>query len=73
MINFSIRQEAKKNFRPASLIYQYAKAGQLETFDAYGSICLVLNGMVYGYSHYTIEDNNDGTETVTVYMALKEK
>lgn len=73
MINFSIIQEARKNFRPSSLIYQFAKAGRLETFDRYGSLYLVFNGMVYGYDHYTIEDNKNGTETVTVYLALKER
>lgn len=73
MFDFNVRIKAGKNFRPSWLICEYAKTRSLKTLDCYGSTCLVMNGMVYGYDHYIIQKNNDGTETVIVTMIIKER
>lgn len=73
MINFCTTHKRGENFTPASLIYRYAKENNLKTFYSYGSIYIVIRGMVYGYYCYAIEGNDDSTETVTVFLALKER
>ena len=74
MFEFSTVREAGKNFRPSWLIIEYAKKNNLKTIDCYGSTCLIgKNGYLYDYNGYRIQDNKDGTETVTVIMILKEK
>lgn len=73
MIEFTNRIKAGANFRPSTLMWQYAKANNYKTFDCYGEMRLIINGMTYGYDHYVIENNGDGTETVTVSLKLLEK
>ena len=73
MIDFCITIKHGENFTPASLIYKWAKESRYETFYSYGAILVSVFGNIYGYDHYIICDNGDGTDTVTVSMRLKER
>lgn len=68
MLSFNLRKPRAANYTPASLMHEYAKAGRVPYVHDWTGTGVIINGRVYYYDHWSIEDNNDGTETVTVYM-----
>lgn len=68
MTSFSLRIKKGQDFTPASLMLKYAKAGDIRTEYRYDQLKLIINGVRYGYDHYKVDDNLDGSETVTVYL-----
>lgn len=60
-------------YSPADLIKKYAKenAGVRFFYDLAWRAILIINGTMYKYEHWKIKKNNDGTETVTVYLVEK--
>ena len=57
------------NYTPAGLIIEWAKANKRRTSNSpYGGIRLHLGGIAFRYDHWSIADNGDGTETVTVFL-----
>ena len=60
-------------YSPADLIKKYAKenAGVRFFYDLDWRAILIINGTKYKYERWKIKKNNDGTETVTVYLVAK--
>ena len=73
MYKFTETIKSGDNFTPAGLIYKHGKKHRLDVLSCYGSNYLVIDGGLYGYDHYTITDNGNGTAVVTVYLALKSR
>ena len=70
MMNFETTIRKGKNFTAASLIDKYAMEKGIEKVCYLGTM-LLIDGHFYGYDHYQIIDNGNGTETVIVYLAMK--
>lgn len=67
--DFSLIVPAGQNFTAASLMHRYAKEnGATHTYSKNGRSILNIHGIFYAFDHWTINQNGDGTETVTVYL-----
>jgi hypothetical protein len=50
-------------------MYRYAKESGIAQYNNHlGRAILTIGGNSYGFDHWEIDDNNDGTETVNVYI-----
>lgn len=66
---FEFRKDKRSNYTPASLMHQFAKeSGIAEYSNHMGRAVLTICGKRYGFDHWEITDNGDGTETVKVYI-----
>ncbi len=67
--SFSVIRPAGKNFTPASLIYQWAKAHNLPTENTLDGIRIKLEGIgIFKYMAYHIQPMSDGNEKITVFL-----
>lgn len=62
------------NWCPSDLMYQHAKATPGVYFERnrYFTATLIVEGVRFYFDHYTIKNNGNGTETVTVTLNRKE-
>ena len=72
MLKFETTIDKGKNFTAANLIDKFARENEIEKVNYFGTQ-LLIDGHYYGYDHYQVIDNGNGTETVIVYLALKSK
>jgi hypothetical protein len=72
-MNFTLTVPKAWNFTASQLMRKYAlnTPGVSMARDQYFNRYIETNGKLYAFDHWSIQDNEDGTETVTVY--LKEK
>ena len=70
---FVITVPVSWNWCPSDLMYQYAKTNAEIYFerDRFFNSTLVIEGIRFYFDHYTIKDNGDGTESVTVTLKRK--
>ena len=69
MIEFSMKKSRTANYTPADLLREIAADCRLPLVrNGYGT-ALMLAGICFVYDHWRIDNNNDSTETVTVFLA----
>lgn len=68
MTTLELTKPRPANYTAASLIIEWAREHAACTpRNAYGELFILLD-KPYKYDHWSIADNGDGTETVTVYL-----
>lgn len=65
---FTLTVPQSWNYCPADLMKKYAKENANVSYFHDWRAILVINGTKYKYNGWKIKTNNDGTETVTVYL-----
>ena len=66
-MTFTAYREHGANFTPAALIYEWAQANQLESWNTMDGIRVRAGGSVWKYQQFAIAD--DGIrDCITVYM-----
>lgn len=70
---FAKNLQRGQNFTPAELIRRYSLENGLQLVNCYGSVAVVIDGMLYGYDHYTVVNNVAGGDTVIICLALKSR
>ena len=68
MKTIQIINKTGSNYTPAGLMYKYAKEHRTEQFYYHGRSVIVLDGVEYGFDHWDIHDNGNGTETTTISL-----
>ena len=68
MMQFTLITPAGANYTPAGLMHEYAKAGRMPFLHTWHGTGVIVNGRMYLYDHWNVKQNNDGTETVTVFL-----
>lgn len=67
MFDFTMKRGS--NYTPASLMHRFANESGIAQYSNHlGRAVLTICGKRYGFDHWNIADNGDGTETVTVYI-----
>ena len=71
MISFKFTQGKGKNFTPANKIIEYAKKNGFNYYrTGFGTLVIDINSNSYKYNSYTITPNNNGTETIEIFLEL---
>lgn len=68
---FTLTVPQSWNYCPVDLMKKYAKENAGARFFHDLRAILVINGTKYTYERWKIKKNDDGTETVTVYLVKK--
>lgn len=68
MYSFTLTKPRTANYTPAGLIHEYARAALIPFLSTWQGSGLIINGRFWFYDHWSIINNRDGTETVTVYL-----
>lgn len=66
---FAIKKAAGSNYSPADLMRQHAREREgYSSSDRYGRAVLTICGTEYGFDHWEIQREKDGSETITVTL-----
>jgi hypothetical protein len=69
MISFKIEKPHKANFTPSDLIYSWCKSNNLEyKITSLLTKYVTVAGNDYTYDHWTIEQKDETTDIITVYL-----
>ena len=66
---FVIKKPAGSNYTPADLMRQYAKESGIAQYSSrMGRALLTIRRAEYGFAHWDIQKEEDGSETITVTL-----
>lgn len=66
---FVIKKPAGSNYTPADLMKQYAGASEIAQYSSrMGRAVLTVRMTEYGFDHWEIHKEEDGSETITVTL-----